>query len=138
MYKGASQSLQRKHRVTELRPAPSAYVCEDDLIQSAANMGLRDCEDERRTLLTEKTRLENELVVSKRDRDKQRIEAIGHRLANISARLGMLKRRLHQLRNQDRQEAMVAATKQIVSAETFQRIVERAEEIILETPNGPE
>lgn len=137
MYKGASRNLQRRvTRIEEARPSAAAYIGEDDLIQSAANMSKRDCESERRDLLTEKARLENELIGAKRAREYAEIGRIGHRLQSLCARLSLLRGRLHELERASEVEALKAAIKEIVPPDLLRRIYDRQRELKAEVEAG--
>lgn len=130
MYKHASRNLQRRLKVIEVRPSPAAYVCEDDLIQSAANMSEAECEDERRNLMVEKARVENELLGAKNARDFDAVKRLGARLQTIGARLGLLKKRIHTLTSQRSLDAFHDAAKQILPESTMGQIYALQKELI--------
>ncbi len=129
MYKGNSASHQRRYKVHEIDFAPVGYVTQDDLIVSADNMSLDECEAERRQLITEKVRTENELAAAKRKADKREVTALGHRLAGYASRLSLLKQRMHTLRGADRSQAFGDAVRDVVSTEVLQQIYDRQEQI---------
>jgi hypothetical protein len=132
MYKHASRNIQRRLKVMEVRPDASTYVCDDDLIQSAGNMSEAECEDERRNLLVDKARCENELVAAKATRDALAIRRLGHRLQTIGARLGMLKKRIHVLSSQRSLDAFHDAAREVLPKTTLQRVYDRQQELIAE------
>lgn len=138
MYKRASASLQRKHRVIEVRPPVSAYIGEDDLIPSAENLGLQECLSERAKLLLEKTRTENELIAAKAEGDKLAITRLGLRLQTFSNRLSVLSPRIKRLRHDDNQQAFIQAVREVVPADLYQAVITRQREILAQPATSPE
>lgn len=131
MYKHASRNLQRRvTRIESVRPAASAYIAEDDLIQTAENMSLDECEVERRNIILEKTRLENELLGAKNCGDSRAVTALGHRLQTIAQRLGLLNRRIKHFRHDLNAQAFRDAVKEVVPADILDRVYARQKEII--------
>lgn len=134
MYKLASRGMQRKHRVAAPLPT-GGYIgesspVEQDYIPSADNMDEAECLSERRQLMLEIAKAQNQMIASKSAGDKEAITGLGHRLQGYAARLGMLKRRLHILRSTNLMQAFCDATKQILDADTLERIYERQQHLL--------
>lgn len=137
MYKRVARSLRRATQVhaIALSPIPGA-LSEDDFIPTADNMGERECEAERAQLLLEKTRCETELAIAKRSGSKAQVEMLGHRLAGISSRLGLIKRRLHSLRQQDALQSFSDAVNEIVPKDIMVLVRARQAELLAERKKG--
>lgn len=130
MYKGTSASLQRKHRVIEVRKDTSAYISDDDLILTADNMNLDECQAERNKLLMEKTRAENELAGAKAAPDPRAVTAIGHRLQSISGRLSLVGKRIKHLNRTRQNETLAMAVREVLPPEWSERVYARQNEIL--------
>jgi hypothetical protein len=135
MYKGASQRLQHRHRVS--MPLPTGgYIgtttaVDDDFIPSADNMSLEEVEAERRQLLTELTKAQNQLLASKSAGDNAAINGLGLRIQGYVTRLALLKQRRHALRQEDSNQAFSDAVKQLLDEATLERIYERQQELLI-------
>lgn len=132
MYKGSSRSLQRKHRVIEIRKPSTCYLADDDLIQSAANMGLDECREERRQLLVEKTQRENQLVAAKNSGDMASVTHLGARLQGIGLRVAMLKDRMKILTGENRNKAFGMALREFLDDQAIRKLFDRRDEIARE------
>lgn len=130
MYKGKSANLQRKHRVVEIRKPSECYIAEDDLVQSAENMGMQECVSERAMLILQKTRAENELTAAKAEKDAEGIRILGARIQGYCSRLGLITRRISVLKRDDNEQAFSRAVKELVSRDVFAQIVARQQEIL--------
>lgn len=132
MYKHRGQALQRRYKVHEIDFTPQGHV-ESDFIPSAENLSYEECQDERRNVLLEKARAENELVAIKACRDWRQADVIGLRLAGYSTRLSLLNKRikhLAQIRSVEvNNKTFYAAIKEIVPAEMLERIYARTAEL---------
>lgn len=129
MYKIASRNLQRSHRVIDVRKPVGAYICEDDLIATAGNMTLEQCEAERASLLLERARAENEMAGAKRAGRHADQKAIGHRLQNLSQRLGLVRDRMKELNRQRSRETLYDAAADVLPPDLFRKVLDRAREL---------
>lgn len=129
MYKGNSASLQRKHRVIEVRQPTGGYIAEDDLVPHAEGLGLQDCISERAKLMLDKTRAENELIGAKAVKDERSITAIGLRIQSYCNRLSLITRRIKHLRHDCNEAAFKLAIKELVPPDLYQAVVKRQREI---------
>jgi hypothetical protein len=126
MYKVASRNLQRSHHVN--RPLPTggfvglSAPVDHDFIPSADNLSREDCEAERRQLLLEKVRAENQLIASKQAGDTRAITGLGHRLQGYSLRLAANNKRMRTLNESRECELMSSAIKELCSPELQQAI----------------
>lgn len=138
MYKGTSRSLQRKARRTVIAPvAQAGFTADDDLIQSAANLSKDECLSERRQLIIELTKIQNELLAAKNEGNRKAVEAHGLRQQSIQKRLTLIKNRLHDIQDADPSEgtAFRRATLEIVPQDILDLIFVREREI-RSTMNG--
>ncbi|PNU02490.1 hypothetical protein [Novosphingobium guangzhouense] len=129
MYKHASRSQQRYHKVHEIDGQPVARRVQDDLLPDLANMTLPQCEAERRRLLHEKCRAEQELVAAKRQRDTNGISVLGLRIQGFSNRLGLINRHMKTVRHDIEFDALKAAVIELLDEDTWQRIIARKVEL---------
>lgn len=137
MYKIASRNLQRGHRVIDVRKPVGAYICEDDLIATASNMSMEQCEAERASLLLERARAENELAGAKRAGHFADQKAIGHRLQNLAQRLGLVKDRMKELNRARSHETLYDAASDVLPPDLFRKVLDRARELNEERANTP-
>lgn len=128
MYKHASANLQRRTaQIAHIRP--TAYVCEDDVIPTAANMDLRECIEERARLVVEKTRMANELAAAKNTNNHRAITALGMKQQGYDQRLGLLTQRIKQLRRGNIQENFKQAAREVLSEADYRRLIDRYDEL---------
>jgi len=116
--------------------AQAGFVAEDDLIQSAANYSKDECLSERRQLVTELVRIQNELMGAKAEGDKRSVEALGLKHQSIQKRLTLINQRMHDIQDAD---AFRRAVIELVPHDTLDRIFIREREIRkehTETPTG--
>lgn len=126
MYKGNSASLQRYHKVHEIAVERTV---EADFIPSAANMNMREVEDEISTLQREITRVEQELAIAKRERDFNRTKFLGSQKAGLQARVSTMRLRRSQLSRDNSAQALGQAVKEVLPDEWKERVYARQREI---------
>jgi len=130
MYKSTARSLRRATSVHAIAVSPvPGYVFQDDLIVSAENMGLEECQRERTQLLLEKARLEDELLPHKREGNIRQMKVIGAQLQTISGRLGLVGKRIKHLHSTRQHETFRDAALELLSPEMFKAICQRAREL---------
>ena len=129
MHKKQTRSMQRFHKVHEIDAQPVGRRVQDDLLPDLANMTLPQCDAERRRLLHEKCRAEQELVAAKRQRDATGISVLGLRIQGFSNRLGLLNRHMKSARHDIESTALKQAVIELLGEETWQRIIARKVEL---------
>lgn len=133
MYKIASANLQSRNRVIDADvQARMAIRVEDDFIQTAGNMGARECLAERTKLMLEKTRAEQELVAAKRRGNAGDIAALGLRIQSFCSRLSLLRDRLKELRQDNEMDALMQAINELMEPNDRLALLRRKNEILRE------
>jgi hypothetical protein len=121
--------MQRYHRVHEIDVQPSGHRTQDDLLPALGQMSFVDCTEERRRLLHEKQRAEQDLIAAKRFRDVHMIDAIGLRIQGLCNRLGQVNARIKEFRGNAEYQAFKQAVCEVLDPETWQLVIDRKEEI---------
>ncbi|WP_232494946.1 hypothetical protein [Novosphingobium kaempferiae] len=129
MHKHRTRSMQRYHKVHEIDTQPVARLTQDALLLDIESMPLSECEAERRRLLLEKTRAEQELVAAKRQQDAGGIAILGLRIQGYCNRLSRLNARAKQVRHDVEFSAFRQAVEELLDEDTFQRIIARKAEL---------
>lgn len=132
MYKGAHQVL--VHRTAVDRPHPSRGYIDGgpdptDVLAAASSLTMTQAKEEKSRLACEMSRLEQELAVAKVGRRYRAIAAIGQRKATIQDRLKAINARIRELNTALNGNALSAAIREIVDADTAARIFARCKEL---------
>lgn len=127
MFKHASRNLQR--RVTHIASVQPAYISDDDLIPTAGNMNIRECEEERAKITLEMTRAQNELIAARATGDHRTVATLGNRLQACCQRVAVLKQRRLQLLNTNEYPTFKQAVRELVPPDLLAKIYERHSEL---------
>jgi hypothetical protein len=132
VYKGASESLQRRHAVD--KPHPSKGYIDGpsdarDVLAPYETMTFAQLLGEQAQLRTELGNIEQQLAVAKTLGEKRAVSLIGQRKAPVCSRLSMVGEYIKARRNAMQDVALTAAVKEIVDEETALRIFRRTGEL---------
>ena len=111
MYKGASQSLQRKTGVQHIAPQ-KGYICKD-VLPEPCSLTMQQCLDERVALKGELARVENELAAAKARSCRRDVLAAGSRKQALDQRLGIISDRMKALRWRSGEQLYRAAIEEV-------------------------
>lgn len=132
MYKGASQGLQRRLRVSSPLPtggyiggAPDAL----DTLAPTASLTMDAAKDEKARLQREIQQCEQEVALGKVQGREHLVRAAGQRKAVLQARQSAVNNRIKELNVATNGDYLSAAIRDVVDAETAARIFTRAGEI---------
>lgn len=129
MHKHRTRSMQRYHKVHEIDVQPVARLTQDALLLDIDQMTIPECQAERRRLLQEKSRAEQELIAAKHQRDAGGIAVLGLRIQGYCNRLSRLNVRAKQLRHDIEFDAFKQAVLELLDEETWHRIITRKVEL---------
>lgn len=132
MYKGASQSLQRKTGVHQIAPQ-KGYICED-VLPEPCTLTMQQCLDERASLKGEMARVENELSAAKGRDCRRDVLAAGSRKQALDQRLGIIADRIKALRWRSGEQLYRAAIAEVCPDQAA-AIEAKKREIETETAN---
>jgi hypothetical protein len=139
MYKGASQSLQKKHAVD--KPHPSRGYIDGppdarDVLPAAETMTLQQAEDERERLKAELAVAVRGLSIAKVGGHEREIRRWGQRHADIQTRLFAINSRIKTINKLTSGDPFRRACEEILAPKTIARIVTRAIEIQMRAASG--
>jgi hypothetical protein len=123
MYKATASGLRRATGVHKITPV--AVAVEEDLIPTAANMTMRQVQEERQKLTMEMVRTDQEIAVARREGDLNLVKFLGSRRAALQSRMSLMHQRRLQLVQDAEYPSFRAAVKEIVPEEMLQAIYKR-------------
>lgn len=123
MYKSTAAGLRRATGVHKIAPASSSV--DDDLIPTAANMTMREVQEERQKLTMEMTRTDQEIAVARRAGDLGHVRFLGSRRAALQSRMSLMHQRRIQLLNDAEYPTFKQAVQEIVPEQMLKAIYER-------------